>query len=332
MQFDRLNRRELITLLGGAATAAWPLALQAQQSGRLPTIGFIASGTPETQGHFVTAFMQRLLELGWVEGRTVALQVRWADGRSERFTEFAAELVRLKVDMIVTPATPVVIAAKQASSAIPIVFAGAGDPIGSGLVASLARPGGNVTGLSQQSAELAGKRLALLREVIPGLRRLAIMANVENPPSLQELTELERLTSGLGIETTKLVTRRPEDIALGFQSLKSAVDAVYTVNDPVVNSQRVRIITLALVRRLPTMYGLREFATSGGLMSYGPDLPSLFRRAAEMADKILRGAKPADIPVEQPTKFDLVINLFTAKAIGVEVPSTVIAHADEVIE
>src|SRR5215467_7218236 len=188
MQFDRLNRRELITLLGGAATAAWPLALQAQQSGRLPTIGFIASGTPETQGHFVTAFMQRLLELGWVEGRTVALQVRWADGRSERFTEFAAELVRLKVDMIVTPSTPVVIAAKQASSAIPIVFAGAGDPIGSGLVASLARPGGNVTGLSQQSAELAGKRLALLREVIPGLRRLAIMANVENPPSLQELT------------------------------------------------------------------------------------------------------------------------------------------------
>src|SRR5215471_13292051 len=332
MQFDRLNRRESITLLGGAATAAWPLALQAQQSGRLPTIGFIASGTPETQGHFVTAFMQRLLELGWVEGRTVALQVRWADGRSERFTEFAAELVRLKVDIIVTPSTPVVIAAKQASSAIPIVFAGAGDPIGSGLVASLARPGGNVTGLSQQSAELAGKRLALLREVIPGLRRLAIIANVENPPSLLELTELERLTSGLGIETTKLVTRRPEDIALGFQSLKSAVDAVYTVNDPVVNSQRVRIITLALVRRLPTMYGLREFATSGGLMSYGPDLPSLFRRAAEMADKILRGAKPADIPVEQPTKFDLVINLFTAKAIGVEVPSTVIAHADEVIE
>jgi len=326
-------RRAVIGLLGGAVTAAlWPRGAQAQQSRKLPTIGFIASGTPETQGHFVTAFMQRLLELGWVEGRTVALQVRWADGRSERFTEFAAELVRLKVDIIVTPSTPVVIAAKQASSAIPIVFAGAGDPIGSGLVASLARPGGNVTGLSQQSAELAGKRLALLREVIPGLRRLAIMANVENPPSLQELTELERLTSGLGIETTKLVTRRPEDIALGFQSLKSAVDAVYTVNDPVVNSQRVRIITLALVRRLPTMYGLREFATSGGLMSYGPDLPSLFRRAAEMADKILRGAKPADIPVEQPTKFDLVINLFTAKAIGVEVPSTVVAHADEVIE
>ena len=283
MQFDRLNRRELITLLGDAATAAWPLALQAQQSGRLPTIGFIASGTPETQGHFVTAFMQRLLELGWVEGRTVALQVRWADGRSERFTEYAAELVRLKVDIIVTPSTPVVIAAKQASSAIPIVFAGAGDPIGSGLVASLARPGGNVTGLSQQSAELAGKRLALLREVIPGLRRLAIIANVENPPSLQELTELERLTSGLGIETTKLVTRRPEDIALGFQSLKSAVDAVYTVNDPVVNSQRVRIITLALVRRLPTMYGLREFATSGACCHTAPN--GAGRLAVELADQ-----------------------------------------------
>jgi len=181
-----MRRRAVMGLLGGASAAAvWPLAAQPQQPGRLPAIGFIASGTPESQGHFVAAFMQRLLELGWVEGRTVALQVRWADGRSERFTEFAAELVRLKVDLIVTPSTPVVIAAKQASSAIPIVFAGAGDPVGSGLVASLARPGGNVTGLSQQSTELAGKRLALLREVIPGLRRLAIMANVDNPPSLK---------------------------------------------------------------------------------------------------------------------------------------------------
>jgi putative ABC transport system substrate-binding protein len=330
-----MMRREFIALLGGAAaatSASWPLAAHAQQPGRLPTVGFIASGTPETQGNFVAAFMQRLLELGWVEGRTVALQVRWADGRSERFREFAAELARLKVDIIVTPSTPVVIAAKQASPAIPIVFAGAGDPVGSGLVASLARPGGNVTGLSQQSAELAGKRLALLREAIPGLRRLAIMANVDNPPSLQELTELENLAGKLGIETIKLETRRPEDIALGFQSLKSGVDAVYTVNDPVLNSQRVRVITLALVKRLPTMHGQREFAVSGGLMSYGPNFPSLFRRAAEMADKILRGARPAEIPVEQPTKFDLVINLFTAKAIGLEVSPTVLARADEVIE
>jgi putative ABC transport system substrate-binding protein len=290
------------------------------------------SGTLETQGHWVAAFMQRLLELGWVESRTVALQVRWADGRSERFAEFAAEFIRLKVDVLITSSTQAVIAAKQVSSTIPIVFAGAGDPVGSGLVASLARPGGNVTGLSQQNAELAGKRLALLREVIPGLRRLAIMVNVENPPSLQEMIELENLTSTLDIEITKLVTRRPEDIALGFQSLKSEMDAVYIVTDPVLASQRVRIITLTLVKRLPTIHAQREFAFSGGLMSYGPDITNLFRRAAELADKILRGTRPAEIPVEQPTKFDLVINLFTAKALGIAVPASLLATADEVIE
>jgi putative ABC transport system substrate-binding protein len=330
MKLDHLKRREFITLLGAAA--AWSLAARAQPAARVPTIGFMGSGTPETQGLWVAAFTQRLLELGWIDGRTVAYQIRWADGRIERFSEFAAEFARSKVDLVVTPATPGVIAAKQASAVIPIVFAGPGDPVGSGLVASLARPGGNVTGLSQQSAELTGKRLELLREVIPGLRRLAIMVNVENPPSQKEMIELVDLANGLGIETAKLEARRPEDIALGFQSLKSEVDAVYTVNDPVLVSHRVRIVTLALVRRLPTMHGQREFAISGGLMSYGPSLPALFRRAAELADKILRGAKPAEIPVEQPTKFDLVVNLFTARALGLDVPPTLLARADEVIE
>jgi putative ABC transport system substrate-binding protein len=325
-----MRRRDFITLLGGAA--AWPIAARAQRAARVPTIGYMGSGTPETQGLWIAAFVQRLLELGWIDGRTVNYLIRWADGRIERFSEIAAEFARLKVDLIVTSATPGVIAAKQVSSVIPIVFAGAGDPVGSGLVASLARPGGNVTGLSQQSAEVVGKRLQLLREVIPGLRRLAIMANVENQPSRQEMMELVDLTNGLGIETVKLEVRRPEDIAFGFQSLKSEVDAVYTATDPVVFSQRVRIITLALVRRLPMMHDQREFPVSGGLMSYGPSFPVLYRRAAELADKILRGAKPAELPVEQPTKFDLVINLFTAKAIGITISPSLIAIADEVIE
>jgi len=325
-----MRRREVITLIGGAA--AWPLAARAQRAARVPTIGFMGSGTPETQGLLIAAFAQRLLELGWIDGRTVAYEVRWADGRSERFTEFAADFARLKVDLVVTPSTLAVIAVGQRSSAIPVVFAGAGDPVGSGIIASLARPGGNVTGVSQQSVELAGKRLELLREVIPGLRRMAVMANVDNPPSLQEMNEVAARANGLGIEIARLETRQPEDIALGFQSLKSEVDAVYTVNDPVLNSHRVRIITLALVRRMPTMHGLREFAVSGGLMSYGPSLPGLFRRAADLADKILRGAKPAEIPVEQPTKFDLVINLFTAKALGLAMPPSLLARADEVIE
>jgi len=325
-----MRRREVITLIGGAA--AWPLAARAQRAARVPTIGFMGSGTPETQGLLIAAFAQRLLELGWIDGRTVAYEVRWADGRSERFTEFAADFARLKVDLVVTPSTLAVIAVGQTSSAIPVVFAGAGDPVGSGIIASLARPGGNVTGVSQQSVELAGKRLELLREVIPGLRRMAVMANVDNPPSLQEMNEVAARANGLGIEIARLETRQPEDIALGFQSLKSEVDAVYTVNDPVLNSHRVRIITLALVRRMPTMHGLREFAVSGGLMSYGPSLPGLFRRAADLADKILRGAKAAEIPVEQPTKFDLVINLFTAKALGLAMPPSLLARADEVIE
>jgi putative tryptophan/tyrosine transport system substrate-binding protein len=323
-------RRDFITLLGGVA-AAWPLVARAQQSGKM-TIGFLGSGTPETQGPLVTAFTLRLGELGWIEGRNLAIQTRWADGHNERFVEFAAEFVRLNVDIIVTPATPGVIAAKQISSTTPIVFAGPGDPVGSGLVTSLSRPGGNVTGLSQQQTDLAGKRLELLREVVPGLRRLAVIVGFANPPSLLEASDVDALAGPLGIKVVKFEITRSEDIAASFGSIKRQTDALYTVNDPLLNANRVRIITVGLAARLPTIHGLREYVVSGGLMSYGPSLSALFRRAAEMVDKILRGTKPNEIPVEQPTKFDLVINLTTAKVLDVIVPPTLLARADEVIE
>jgi putative ABC transport system substrate-binding protein len=325
-----VKRREFITLLGGAATA-WPRAASAQQQAKLPTIGFLGATTPETWSRFVAAFVQRLRELGWIEGRTVAIEYRWAEGRDERFTEIAAEFVRLKVDIIVTVGGAV-LAAKQATSLIPIVFAVGADPVGAGLVASLARPGGNVTGLSSQFTDLAGKRLELLRDVLPRLRRLAIMANATNPASQLEIGEVRTMSSALGFEVVPLEIRRAEDIVPAFEGLKERADALYVVVDPLLNTNRIRINTLAVGARLPTMHALREYVESGGLMSYGPNLPALFRRAAEIVDKILHGTKPPDIPVEQPTRFDLIINLTTAKALGLEVPSSLLARADEVIE
>jgi putative ABC transport system substrate-binding protein len=326
-----MKRREFITLLGGAA-AAWPLAARAQQAGKLRTIGFFGSATPSTQSQWLAAFALRLRELGWTEGLTIAIEVRWAEGRPERFAEIAADFVRLKVDVIVTPATAAAAAAKELTTVIPIVFAGAGDPVGTGLVASLARPGGNVTGVTQQQTDLAGKRLELLRDVLPRLRRLAIMANAGNPASQLEIREVRTMSSALGFEVVPLEIRRAEDIVPAFEGLKERADALYVVVDPLLNTNRVRINTLAVGARLPTMHALREYVESGGLMSYGPNLPALFRRAAEIVDKILRGTKPADIPVEQPIKFDLIINLTTAKALGLEVPPRLPGRADEVIE
>jgi putative tryptophan/tyrosine transport system substrate-binding protein len=325
-----MKRRDFITLLGGAA--AWPLAARAQQPAKLPTIGFLGATTPSAQSQWTAAFVQRLRELGWIEGRTVAIEVRWAEGRTERYTEIAAEFVRLKVDVIVTGATGSVVAAKQATSVIPIVFTTAGDPVGNNLVASLARPGGNVTGLSVQATDLASKRLELLREVIPGFRRLAILANVGNPGVVLEMDEVLTAARTLGIEVVTLEIRRPEDIAPALDASKSRADALYICPDPLVGSNRIRINTSALSARLPTMWAVRDSVEAGGLMSYGPSYSDLYRRAAGYVDKILRGAKPADIPVEQPTKFDLVINLTTAKALGLTVPPTLLATADEVIE
>ena len=326
-----MRRREFITLLCGAAVT-WPLAAHAQQPEKLPTIGFLGANRPSAQSQWTAAFVQRLRELGWIEGRSIAIEYRWAEGPSERYAEIAAEFVRLKVDVIVTYATPAVIAAKQATSVIPIVFAAAADPVSTGLVASLARPGGNVTGLSSQASDLAGKRLALLQEVVPGLGRLAVLANVGSPNALLEMREVQATTSTLGLEVATLEIRRAEDIAPAFEAIKGRAQALYVAIDPLTVTNRIRINTLAQGARLPTMYALREYVEAGGLMSYGPNLPDLFRRAADYVDKVLRGVKPADIPIEQPTKFDLVVNLVTAKALGLEVPPNLLARADEVIE
>ena len=327
---SHIERRKFLATLGGAAMA-WPLAARAQQPGKLPIIGFLAAN-PSIESPRVVAFVQRLRELGWIDGRNLLIEYRWAEGRNERYAENAGELVRLKVDVIVTIATPPTVAAKQATAVIPIVFAAASDPVGTGLVASLARPGGNVTGLSNQISDAGGKKIELLREVVPGLRRLAILANVGNPASVLDMGEAEATARTLGLDVTTSEIRRAEDISPAFDALRGRADALYVCVDPLVNTHRIRVNTLALAARLPTMHGLREYVEAGGLMSYGPNLPDLLRRAADYVDKILRGVNPGDIPVEQPTKFDLIINLTTAKALGLEVPPTLLARADEVIE
>jgi len=326
-----MKRRKFITLLGGAVSV-WPLAARAQQPEKLPTIGYLGSATPASQGQWVAAFVQRLRELGWIDGRTIAIEYRWAEGRTERAAEIAAEFVRRKVDVIVTSSTAGAVAAMQATSVIPIIFAAAGDPVGTGLVASLARPDGNVTGLSIQQTDLAAKKLELLREVVPSLRRLAILANVDAPSVVLDMREVQATGRTLGLEVITLEIRRGEDIVPAFEALNGRAEALYVVIDPLVNIHRVRINTLALAARLPTMHTFREGVEAGGLMSYGANFPDLFRRAADFVDKILRGAKPGELPVEQPTKFDLFINLTTADALSLTVPPTLLARADEVIE
>jgi putative ABC transport system substrate-binding protein len=326
-----VKRRAFITLLGGAA-AAWPFAARAQQAQKLPTIGFLGANTPSVQSRWTAAFVQRLQELGWVEGRNIAIEYRWAETRFERSPEIIAEFVRLKVDVIVTHATANILAAKQGTSVIPIVFAAVGDPVGIGVVDSLARPGGNITGLSNQFTDAAGKRVELLREVVPGLRRLAILANVGIANAALEIGEVEAAARTIGLEVATSEIRKAEDIAPAFVALKGRAEALYVFGEPLANTNRARISALALDARLPTMAGFREIVDAGGLISYGANLTDQFRRAADFVDKILRGTKPGDMPVVQPTKFELVINLNTAKALGLEVPPTLLARADEVIE
>jgi putative ABC transport system substrate-binding protein len=324
-----MKRREFVTLLGGAA-AAWPLATRAQQAGKLPTIGFLGADA-SAFSPWTAAFVARLGELGWIEGKTIAIEYRWSQGRSERYAEIAAEFVRLKVDAIVTVGSAVPIV-RQATAVIPIVFAVGTDPVGSGLVASLAQPGGNVTGLSIQANELAGKRLEFAQELIPQLHRLAIMFNVGNAQAVLEMGETQAAARMLGLEVTPLVIQRAEDIAPAFQTLKTRADALYVVVDQLIVANRTSILTSALGAQLPTIFSTREFVKAGALMSYGPSLTERFGRAADYVDKILHGAKPGDLPVEQPTKFELVINLTTAKALGLNVPHSLLARADEVIE
>ena len=326
-----MRRRDFITGIAGSA-AAWPLAARAQPRANLPTVGFLVPGTRSVWSEWVAAFARRLRDLGWIEGHTVAIDYRWAEEKKERFDEIAAEFVRLNVDVIVTAGTPTVLAAKKATSLIPIVFATAGDPVAAGLVASLARPGGNITGLSLQIPDLAGKGIQLLREVVPALRALAMMGNVGNRSTVLEMAEIQAAAETLGLKVVKFEIRRAEDIAPAFETLKGRAQALYIASDSLIISEQGRINSLALGVQMPTLYSSGANVRAGGLLSYGPSRPELYRRAAEFVDKILRGAKPADIPVEQPTKFELVINRKTATALGLLIPDKLIALTDEVIE
>jgi putative ABC transport system substrate-binding protein len=326
-----MRRREFIALVS-SLTTGWPLIAHAQQAPKLPTIGFLGSSTSSAMTAWIAAFVQRMRELGWVEGRTVSIEYRWGEGRDERYVQIADEFIRLKVNVIVTYGTLPTKAAKQATTTIPIVFAAAADPIGNGLVSSLSQPGGNVTGLSLQQSDIVGKKLELLRELLGRLRRLAVIGNVDNPATVLEIGEVKTAADKLGIDIVSLAIHRAEDISPAFDALKGRAEALYVSTDPLIFTNVGRINTHALEARLPTIYNGREYIQSGGLMSYGPSYADLFRRAAEFVDKILHGAKPNDFPVEQPTKFEFVINLKIAKTLSLTIPPAMLARADEVIE
>jgi putative ABC transport system substrate-binding protein len=324
-----MKRRAFITLLGGAAFA-YPFAARAQPSDQVRRVAVLGP-TPAVWGVWVAGFAERLRELGWIKERTIAIEYRWSEGRPERVAEAAADFVRQKPDLIVTYGGAVP-AFKQATTSIPIVFVIAVDPLGIGLVDNLSHPGGNVTGLSVQQNDTTGKRLEFLHDIVPGLRRLAVMFDGGYRASIAENGQVQAMARTLGLEASAHEIRRAEDIAPVFDALKGQADALYVVENALIASNDTPIVTLALHARLPTIFNSAEFVRAGGLISYGPDYPALFRRAADYVDKILRGTKPGDLPVEQPTKFDLAINLKTAKALGLSVPSTLISRADEVIE
>jgi putative ABC transport system substrate-binding protein len=324
-----MKRREFIALLGGAA-AAWPLAARAQQPEKRYTVGILSAGSAPV---LLKVLFDTLRELGWIEGKNVVFEQRYAENRLERLPELAADLVRLKVDVIAVAGTLAPLAAKRVTSTIPIVMTAAGDPLGSGLVASLARPGGNVTGMSLMAPDLGAKRLELLKEVLPRLSRVAVLWNADNPYSALVFKETQTGGQTLGIEVQSLEVRDPDDFDGTFEAARrQRPDALITVEDPLTVDHRKRIADFAVGQQLPSLHGVREFAAAGGLMSYGASLADLFRRAAGYVDKILRGAQPADLPVQQPTKFEFVINLKTAKALGLRIPDKVLALADEVIE
>jgi putative tryptophan/tyrosine transport system substrate-binding protein len=326
-----MRRREFVGLAGGTV-AIWPLVARAQRP-KPPTIGYFGASTAAAEKLRTDAFVQHLAELGWIDGHTVAIEYRWADSRTERFPEIAADLVQLSVDIIVPTATAPAFACKRATTVIPIVFPLTGDPLGTGLVASLAKPGGNITGLSNQATDLAGKRLEILREIAPGLRRLAVLANAGYPGRITEIADIRAAARTLNVDVSDHDIRSFDDIALAFDAMaKDGTEALYVVGDTLMNSNRARIGALTVSTKLPTMCVSRELVDAGGLISYGANIPHLLRRAAELVDKILRGTKPGDIPIEQPTKFDLVVNLKTAKAIGLDIPASLLIRADEVIE
>ena len=322
-----MRRREFIAGLGGAA-ASWPLAGRAQQVRKLPLVGFLGAD-PTGFGPWTAAFVARLHELGWIDGRTIAIEYRWSQGRTERYAEIAAEFVRLNVNVIVTVGSAVPIV-RQATAEIPIVFAVAIDPVGSGLVESLALPGGNVTGLSLQASDLAGKRLGLARELIPQLHRLGIMFNIGNAQPVLEMGETQAAARLLGFDVAPLIIQRAEEIAPAFQRLKA--DALYVAVDQLIVANHTSILASALGAHMPTIFSTRDFVKAGALMSYGPSYTERFGHAADYVNKILRGTKPADLPVDQPTKFELVINLTTAKVLGLTIPQSILVRADEIIQ
>ncbi len=320
----------ILTLALGILAA--PLAADAQPPGKIPRIGLLRAGTPPDP--YVEAFREGLRELGYAEGQSIAIEYRWAEGKLERLPDLAAELVRLKVDVIVTATTSGVQAARRATSTIPIVMAAVGDPVVTGLVASLARPGGNITGLSLLSPELSGKRLELLREAVPKLSPVAVLWNSANPAMILSFRETQTAAQVLGVSLQSWeVQGDPQDFERAFSMIsKERPHALVVVLDPFTILHRSRIVELAAKHRLPAMYDVRAFVEAGGLMSYGPSVPDMYRRAATYVDKILKGAKPAELPVEQPTRFELVINLKTAKALGLTIPQSVLIRADQVIQ
>jgi putative ABC transport system substrate-binding protein len=327
---DDMRRRDFITLIGTAT--AWPFSALALQPGKPATIGFLGATTPSVWSLFVSAFLQRMRELGWIEGSNLAIAYRWAEGREDLYHQLAAELVALKVDVIVTGGTAAVLAAKQATSVIPIVFATAGDPVGTALVANLAHPGGNVTGLSNEQTDLASYRLELLHEIAPSMRRVAVMGNVISPNVTLEMSAVEAAAKKLGLESFRVEIKKAEDIIPDVVSLTGRAEGLYVCTDPLITMDQVRINTLAVSEKLPTINAFRQYAEAGALMSYGPNFPDLFRRAADLVDKILHGENPADLPVEQPVKFDLIINSTTAKELGLTIPQSFLIRAKEVIE
>jgi ABC-type uncharacterized transport system substrate-binding protein len=327
-----MRRREFISLLGGAA-AAWPLAARAQQPAKVARIGFLGNSTAALEANLVGPFRDGLRELGYEEGRDIVIEYRWADGRYERFPALIAELIALKVDAIVTAGTPASLAVKKATTTIPLVMVAVGDPVATGLVASLARPGGNITGLTSISVEMEGKRLELLREVVPKVSHIAVLWNAASPIQVIEEGEVRAAARVLGIKMLSLGVRTREEIDDALATIiRERPDALLVLADRLFLHHRTRIMDFAAQERLPGVHAYRELVEAGGLMSYGPSYADMHRRAAAYVDKILKGAKPADLPVERPVKFELVVNLKAAKALGLTIPPSVIFRADEIIE
>jgi putative ABC transport system substrate-binding protein len=325
-----IGRREFITLIGGAA-AAWPVAARAQQARKVYRVGFLWD-SPSVWPHALGAFRQGLRDLGWIEGQNIAIEYRWAEGRFERLAELAEELVRLKVDVIVAPTSIYTGVAKRATSTIPIVFASHADPIGSGHVDSLARPGGNATGFTVMMSETNAKSLELLKELIPRLSRVAVIWDPATPSHRPGLDAIEVMGRALGLTLQPMAVRSATEFDTAFSTIvQERADGVVILSTPLFMGGARQLADLAMTHKLPTMFGPREHVEAGGLMSYSPDRAELYRRAATYVDKILKGAKPADLPVQQPEKFELVINLKTAGALGLTVPPTLIVRA-EVIE